>query len=119
MRGGGVAYRTYRPLGIFSMECETCEISGRDEIDRGERDKQYDFWWNLPQDYRVRSEWVLPPQYDNGVVPEDLLSNKYGHSIHFWDLRARKNIQTMDFGENYQMALEIRPAHDPTKSYGF
>jgi selenium-binding protein 1 len=34
-------------------------------------------------------------------------------------LRARKNIQTMDFGEQYQMALEIRPAHDPTKSYGF
>jgi selenium-binding protein 1 len=25
----------------------------------------------------------------------------------------------MDFGEQYQMALEIRPAHDPTKSYGF
>jgi selenium-binding protein 1 len=32
-------------------------------------------------------------------LPEDLLSNKYGHSIHFWDLRARKNIQTMDFGD--------------------
>jgi len=36
-----------------------------------------------------------------------------------WDLRARKNVQTIDFGENYQMALEIRPAHDPAKSYGF
>ena len=67
----------------------------------------------------VSSEWGLPPQYENGVVAEDLLSNKYGHSIHFWDLRARKNIQTIDFGENYQMALEIRPAHDPSKSYGF
>jgi selenium-binding protein 1 len=35
-----------------------------------------------------------------------LLSNKYGHSIHVWDLRAQ-DIQTMDFGENHQMALEI------------
>jgi selenium-binding protein 1 len=52
-------------------------------------------------------------------VPEDLVGGKYGHKIHFWDLRARKNIQTIDLGENYQMALEIRPAHDPTKSYGF
>ena len=34
----------------------------------------------------------------NGIVPEDLLSNKYGHRIHFWDLRARRNVQTIDLG---------------------
>ncbi|MGA0300615.1 MAG: selenium-binding protein SBP56-related protein, partial [Paracoccaceae bacterium] len=28
-------------------------------------------------------------------------------------------IQTIDLGENHQMALEIRPAHEPTKEYGF
>jgi selenium-binding protein 1 len=67
----------------------------------------------------VSSEWGLPPQFEGGLVPEDLLSNKYGHSLHFWDLRARKNIQTIDLGENHQMALEVRPAHDPKKSYGF
>jgi selenium-binding protein 1 len=88
-------------------------------MDRGAQDKQYDFWWNLPRNYMVSSEWGLPPQYENGIVPEDLLSNKYGHSIHFWDLRARKNVQTIDLGENHQMALEIRPAHDPAKEYGF
>jgi len=27
------------------------------------------------------------------IVPEDLLSNKYGHRIHFWDLRARRNVR--------------------------
>jgi selenium-binding protein 1 len=26
----------------------------------------------------VTSEWGLPPQFENGIVPEDLLSNKYG-----------------------------------------
>ena len=67
----------------------------------------------------VSSEWGLPPQFENGIVPEDLLSNKYGHRIYFWDLRARKNIQTIDLGANHQMALEIRPAHDPTREYGF
>ena len=67
----------------------------------------------------VSSEWGLPPQFENGIVPEDLLSNKYGHRIHFWNLRERKNIQTIDLGENHQMALEIRPAHDPVKEYGF
>jgi hypothetical protein len=50
---------------------------------------------------------------------EDLLSNKYGHRIHFWDLRARRNVQTIDLGANHQMALEVRPAHDPVREYGF
>ena len=58
----------------------------------------------------VSSEWGLPPQFENGIVPEDLLSNKYGHHLHFWDLRARRNVQTIDLGANHQMALEVRPA---------
>ncbi len=117
--GGGGKDGTDGPPGIFIMDCETFDILGRYEIDRGTQDKHYDFWWNLPRDYMVSSEWGLPPQFENGIVPDDLLSNKYGHSIHFWDLRARKNIQTIDLGENHQMALEIRPAHDPAKQFGF
>ena len=101
------------------MDCETFEILGRWEIDRGSQLKHYDFWWNLPRDYMVSSEWALPPQFENGIVPEDLLANKYGHSLHFWDLRARRNVQTIDLGANHQMALEVRPAHDPTREYGF
>ena len=117
--GGGGKDGTDGPPGIFIMDCETFDILGRYEMDRGAQDKGYDFWWNLPSDYMVSSEWGLPPQYENGIVAEDLLSNKYGHSIHFWDLRARKNIQTIDLGANHQMALEIRHAHDPAKEYGF
>ncbi len=29
------------------------------------------------------------------------------------------DVQTIDLGENHQMALELRPAHDPAKEYGF
>ena len=117
--GGGGKDGTKGPPGIFIMDCQTFEIIGRYEIDRGIQDKHYDFWWNLPRDYMVSSEWGLPPQFENGLVPEDLLSNKYGHSLHFWDLRGRINKQTIDLGENHQMALEVRPAHDPVKEYGF
>jgi methanethiol oxidase len=117
--GGGGKNGTDGPPGIFLMDCETFDVIGRYEIDRGPQDKHYDFWWNLPRDYMVSSEWGLPPQFENGLVPEDLLSNKYGHRIHFWDLRERKNVQTIDLGENHQMALEVRPAHDPVKEYGF
>ncbi len=117
--GGGGADGTDGPPGIFIMDCETFEVLGRWEIDRGVQDKHYDFWWNLPRDYMVSSEWGLPPQFEGGIVPEDLLSNKYGHSLHFWDLRGRRNVQTIDLGENHQMALEVRPAHDPSREYGF
>ena len=101
------------------MDCETFDILGRWELDRGPQKLHYDFWWNLPRNYMVTSEWGLPPQFENGIVPEDLLANKYGHAVHFWDLAARKNVQTIDLGANHQMALEIRPAHDPAKEYGF
>ena len=111
--GGGGPDGTDGPPGIFIMDCETFDVIGRYEMDRGPQDKHYDFWWNLPRDYMVSSEWGLPPQFENGIVPEDLLANKYGHRIHFWDLRARKNVQTIDLGANHQMALEVRPAHDP------
>ncbi len=117
--GGGGKDGTDGPPGIFIMDCETFDIRGRWEMDRGIQDKHYDFWWNLPRDYMVSSEWGLPPQYENGIVVEDLLSNKYGHRLHFWDLRGRRNVQPLDLGENHQMALEVRPAHDPAKEYGF
>jgi methanethiol oxidase len=117
--GGAGKDGTEGPPGVFVMDCESFEILGKWEIERGPQKLHYDFWWNLPRDYMVSSEWGLPPQFENGVVPEDLLANKYGHAVHFWDLRARKHVQTLDLGANHQMALEVRPAHDPTREHGF
>ena len=105
--------------GIFLLDCDTFEVRGRWETEPGPQKLHYDFWWNMPHDYLVSSEWGLPPQFENGVVPEDLLANRYGHQLHFWDLRSRRHLQTIDLGANHQMALEVRPAHDPSKDYGF
>ena len=116
--GGSAADGSGIP-GVFIMDCESFEIRGQWEIERGPQKLHYDFWWNLPRDYMVSSEWGLPPQFENGIVAEDLLANRYGHCLHFWDLRGRKHLQTIDIGANHQMALEIRPAHDPTREYGF
>ena len=56
---------------------------------------------------------------ENGINPELLLSRKYGHALHFWDLAAGKHLQTVDLGEQYQMVLELRPSHDPEQTWGF
>lgn len=117
--GGGGPDGTDGPPGIFLLDCESFEIRGRWEIERGPQALHYDFWWNLPRDWMVSSEWGLPPQFENGIVAEDLLANRYGHRLHFWDLRGRKHLQTIDLGANHQMALEVRPAHDPAREYGF
>jgi selenium-binding protein 1 len=107
------------PAGVFIMDCESFDIRGQWEIERGPQKLHYDFWWNLPRDYMVSSEWGLPPQFENGIVADDLLGNRYGHALHFWDLRGRKHVQTIDLGANHQMPLEVRPAHDPAREYGF
>ncbi len=117
--GGAGPDGTDGPPGVFLLDCERFEILGKWEIERGPQKLHYDFWWNLPRDYMVSSEWGLPPQFENGIVAEDLLANRYGHQLHFWELRARKHIQTIDLGANHQMALEVRPAHDPAREYGF
>jgi selenium-binding protein 1 len=117
--GGRGRDGTEGPAGIFLLDCDDFEILGPWEIDRGDQRLSYDFWWNIPHDYVVSSEWALPPQFENGLVAEDLLANRYGHRLHFWDLRNHRHLQTVDLGANHQMALEVRPAHDPARDYGF
>jgi selenium-binding protein 1 len=53
------------------------------------------------------------------VNPELLLGGKYGNRLHIWDLRRRRHLQELVLGAEQQMVLELRPAHDPTKGYGF
>src|SRR5262245_7667247 len=107
------------PGGIFIMDHETFEPLGRWEIDRGPQRLAYDAWWHLGYDTVVTSEWGTPDTFENGLVPDVLLGSKYGRRLHFWDLIRRQHVQEIDLGEEQQLVFELRPAHDPTKAYGF
>jgi selenium-binding protein 1 len=107
------------PGGIFMMDCETFDVLGRWEVDRGPQFFAYDFWWHLGHDVAVTSEWATPNMIEGGLDPELLLAGKFGHHLHFWDLRRRKHVKSIDLGAEQQMVLELRPSHDPTKTYGF
>jgi selenium-binding protein 1 len=107
------------PGGIFILDPETFEVKGRWELHRGPQYLAYDFWWHLGHDTMITSEWGTPSMVEDGVVPEKLLAGEYGHRLHIWDLQRRKHLETLDLGAEHQMALELRPAHDPTKAYGF
>jgi selenium-binding protein 1 len=107
------------PGGIFVVDAETLEIRGPWEKDRGPQYLAYDFWWHLGHDTMITSEWGTPDMVENGVNPELLLGGKYGHQLHVWELSKRRHQQVLDLGAQYQMVLELRPAHDPKKAYGF
>jgi methanethiol oxidase len=107
------------PGGVFVMDHETFDVLGRWEVDRGPQHFAYDMWWHLGHDTLVTSEWGTPDMFENGLAPELLLGSQYGRRLHFWDLHKRKHVQEIDFGKEYQLVFELRPAHDPTKAYGF
>jgi selenium-binding protein 1 len=107
------------PGGIFLMDAETFELKGPWEKDRGPQQLAYDFWWHLGHDTMITSEWGTPKMVQDGANPELLLAGKYGHKLHIWDLDKSCHVQEIDLGAEQQMVLELRPSHDPNKTYGF
>jgi selenium-binding protein 1 len=107
------------PGGIFLLDHDSFDVLGRFEVERGPQFLAYDFWWHLGYDVGITSEWGTPKMIEDGLNPDLLLKNQYGHAIHVWDLRKRKHLQRLELGPEHQMTLELRPAHDPTKAYGF
>ena len=107
------------PGGIFTLDHDSFDVKGAWELDRGPQYLAYDFWWHLGHDTMITSEWGTPNMVKDGVNPKLLLGGKYGHSLHVWDLRRRKHQKTIDLGGENQMVLELRPAHNPKRAYGF
>jgi methanethiol oxidase len=107
------------PGGVMLLDHDDFSPLGAWEVDRGPQHLAYDVWWNIGYDTMVTSEWGTPKMIEDGVQAELLLGGQYGHQLHTWDLRKRRHLQAIDLGAEQQMVLELRPAHDPRKAYGF
>jgi selenium-binding protein 1 len=107
------------PAGIFLMDHDTFEVREPWERDHGPQTYAYDFWWSVEANTLVASEWAPPALVENGLDADALVNRRYGHRLHFFDLETRRHLQSVDLGDQHQMALEVRPAHDPSKTYGF
>jgi selenium-binding protein 1 len=107
------------PGGVFMLDHETFDVKGAWEKDRGPQSLAYDFWWHLGHDTMITSEWGTPNMVKDGVNPELLLGGKYGNALHVWDLKRRTHIKKLELGAEQQMVLELRPAHNPRRAYGF
>lgn len=107
------------PAGIALIDHDTFDVIGAWEADRGDQFFGYDVWWHLNHDTVITSEWGSPSMIENGLNPDDLLGRKFGHHLNFWSMSERKLTQRVDLGDANQMTLELRPAHDPSKTWGF
>ncbi|MET9284633.1 selenium-binding protein SBP56-related protein [Nocardia beijingensis] len=115
----GAADGSDGPGGIALLDHDTFDVLRQWETDRGPQYFAYDAWWHLNQNTLVSSEWGTPSMIEDGLKPELLLENQYGHAIHFWDLTAGRHQQRIELGAQYQMPLELRPSHDPDATWGF
>ncbi|GAA1370058.1 selenium-binding protein SBP56-related protein [Catellatospora chokoriensis] len=107
------------PGGVALLDHETFDVIGAWEQDRGDQYFAYDVWWHLNHDTVITSEWGTPSMIENGLRPEDLLGRRFGHHLNFWSMSERRLVQRIDLGDEHQMVLELRPAHDPAQAYGF
>ena len=107
------------PGGVALIDHDTFDVIGPWERERGDQFFAYDVWWHLNHDTVITSEWGTPSMIENGLNPEDLLGRRFGHHLNFWSMSERKLVQRVDLGDEHQMVLELRPAHDPSKTWGF
>jgi selenium-binding protein 1 len=107
------------PGGVALLDHDTFEVIGAWELDRGDVFFAYDVWWHLNHDTVITSEWATPSMFEQGLDPEDLLGRRFGHHLNFWSMSQRKLVQRIDLGDQHQIVLELRPAHDPSKAWGF
>lgn len=107
------------PGGVALLDHDTFQVLEQWEKDRGSQFFAYDFWWHLQHDTVVTSEWASPSMIEGGLNPEDLPGRKFGHRLNFWSMSERRLTQRIDLGDEHQMVLELCPAHDPAKPYGF
>jgi selenium-binding protein 1 len=107
------------PGGVALVDHDTFEVIGPWEKDRADVYFGYDVWWHLRDDVAITSEWGTPSMIEDGLNPEDLLGRRFGHHLNFWSLSEGKLVQRIDLGDEHQMVLELRPAHDPRKTWGF
>jgi len=115
----GGADGTDGPGGIALLDHTTFDVLRAWETERGPQYLAYDAWWHLNQNTVITSEWGTPSMIEDGLVPELLLGQKYGHRLHFWDLASGRHQQSVDLGAEHQMVLELRPSHDPDATWGF
>ena len=108
------------PGGIFLMDHETFDVRGRWEIDRGPQHLAYDAWWHLGLRHAGHERMGHARHFRERPRSRDPARRaNTGAACISGTCTSASTCRTIDFGDEYQLVFELRPAHDPTKAYGF
>ncbi|XP_064462560.1 methanethiol oxidase-like isoform X2 [Ornithodoros turicata] len=101
------------------LEENTFDFSGIWEPEGESAPFGYDFWYQPRHNVMVSSEWGAPSAFRKGLKLQDVQEGKYGTSLVVWDWTTRRQIQTLNLGQDGLMPLEVRFLHDPNASEGY
>ncbi len=104
--------------GVFLLDSETFELKGRWERECEPRIPAHDFWWHLGFDTMVTFEPAISDPL-SGAIPWEPAATRRDPRLHFWSLRSRRHRQSIDLGPEIPLVCGIRPAHSPTRPFGF
>lgn len=107
------------PGGFLVLDAQTFDVLGRWETDANHMQFTYDFWYQPRLNAMVSSEWAAPNTFQGGFDLQDVSAGKYGHSVHFWDLAAKRVTQSIDLGTDGMIPLEVRWLHNPEAQTGY
>jgi selenium-binding protein 1 len=105
--------------GFAVLDAKTFEVKGRWENGGGRPEFNYDFWYQPRKNVLISSEFGAPNAYEDGFDIQDVMSGRYGRSLHFWNLAERRLEQSVDLGDNGLIPLEVRWLHNPEAEEGF
>jgi len=107
------------PGGFLQLDQDDFSIDGRWEADLGEMEMNYDYWYQPRHDVMISSEWAAPNTYYPGFDLDDVEAGKYGDSVHIWSWDDREHLQTLEFGDQGRIPLEVRMSHNPEERQGY
>ena len=107
------------PGGVFVMDHESFDVLGKWELDRGPQKLAYDFWWHLGFDTLDYQRMGNAQHGEQGSESGDSAGRRLRPQAARLGSAQAASSAGARFGSEQQMALELRPAHDPTRAYGF
>ena len=105
--------------GGFLLLDEDFNIAGRWEKKADGMRYNYDFWYQPRHNVMMSSEFAAPNTYLPGFNLDDVVADKYGHRLHFWDWQTHELTQSIDLGQDGLVPLEIRFHHNPDSTHAF
>lgn len=105
--------------GGFLLLDEDFNLAGRWESKAEGMKYNYDFWYQPRHNVMISSEFAAPNTYFPGFQLDDVMANKYGHHLHFWDWQKHELTQSIDLGQEGLVPLEIRFQHNPESTHAF